>query len=119
MRSTDERMAAVGRRTRELKQQQKLRHRSIAGLSATLGALALVVGAAFAMPGIMTRMNVSEYLGSNGMASIFSVDSRIGYVMISLLAFALGVCVTTLCLHLHQAAKKRNPHEETEERQDD
>ncbi|MEG1577820.1 MAG: DUF4179 domain-containing protein [Oscillospiraceae bacterium] len=109
MRSTDERIAAVGQRTKALKRQQKLRRSSILGLSAIAAALVLIVGGGLAMPGIMAQLDVVQHLGTSGMASIFSGKSGMGYVLIALIAFALGVCVTILCLHLHRAAKEVDP----------
>ncbi|MEG0803871.1 MAG: DUF4179 domain-containing protein, partial [Pygmaiobacter sp.] len=57
-----------------------------------------------AMPGVMAQMDMTEHLSVSRMASIFSSGNAMGYVMIALLAFVLGVCVTILCVHLQRNA---------------
>ena len=44
-------------------------------------------------------------------ASLFSGES-LGYLLVGLLAFALGVCVTVLCVHLHERERGEGSEEE-------
>ena len=100
MHSTDERVAAVERRVKELGEQKKHWERRTIGLSATAACLLIVVGMGIAMPGIMEGLSQGNYTDTNMMASIFYEVSVLGYVLIGLLAFALGVCLTILCFLL-------------------
>ena len=52
------------------------------------------------MPSVTARFSGADYYG--GMtASLFTGES-LGYLLVGLLAFALGVCVTVLCVRLHE-----------------
>lgn len=61
-------------------------------------------------PQLQTRWRGATYQTT---ASIFADSAAGGYVLLALLAFALGVCVTVLCFRL------RVFHEENEEDSDD
>ena len=95
MRTTDERLAAAKRRARELHRQRRSRMAAFGGAAACL---AVILGLALAMPSITARLSGADY-GGGMTASIFSGGS-LGYLVVGLLAFALGVCVTILCLRL-------------------
>ena len=109
MRSTSERLNAVERRTRELKQARRKRlGRLTVGLSAAL-CLSAILAAALAMPGYMARQRgVSGYSGAA--ASVFASSPAAGYVLIGLLAFALGCCVTLLCICIRRRSRE-DPHD--------
>ena len=74
-------------------------HRSrIAAVSGAAACLAAILGLALAMPSVTARFSGADYYG--GMtASLFPGES-LGYLLVGLLAFALGVCVTALCFRL-------------------
>ena len=44
-------------------------------------------------------------------ASLFTGES-LGYLLVGLLAFALGVCVTVLCVLLHERERDEGSEEE-------
>ena len=96
MRTTAERLAAAKQRARELERQRR-RARGILG-AGTAACLAIIVSLALAMPGITEGFSDTA-LGGGMAASIFSGRS-LGYLVVGLLAFALGVCVTVLCIRL-------------------
>ncbi len=105
MRSTDERVVAVERRVKELARQKKQRHSRYIGLSAA-ACLLIVVGMGAAMPSIMAGLSQGDYADTGMMASIFYEGGALGYVLIGLLAFALGVCLTVLCVLLHRESQQ-------------
>ena len=111
MRTTDERVAAVEKRVRELEQQKRqLRCRYI-GLSAVAACLVVIVGMGVAMPGIITGLSLRDYSNTGMMASIFYEGKVLGYVLIGLLSFALGICVTILCFLLQpKRQRKKGEH---------
>ena len=96
MRTAEERVAAAKRRARELvRQKRRCRAAAFAGAAACL---ALILGLALAMPAITEHFSDAAYSG--GMtASVFSGGS-LGCIVVGVLAFALGVCVTLLCVRL-------------------
>lgn len=100
MRTTDERLRAAKRRAEELARQERRRRGAIAVLACSAACLAVIFALALAMPSIMARLSAAEY-GTGLTASMFSGGS-LGYLVIGLLAFALGACVTVLCVRLRR-----------------
>lgn len=112
MRTTDERLAAAKRRAEELRRQERRRRGALAVLACSAACLAAVFALALAMPSIAARLSGADY-GAGLTASMFSGES-LGYLVVGLLAFALGVCVTVLCIRLHRHERE----EESEEPRD-
>ena len=100
MRTTAERLAAAKRRARELERERQRQRRRARGLlwAGTAACLAVIVSLALAMPSITEGFSDAA-LGGGMAASIFSGRS-LGYLVVGLLAFVLGVCVTVLCVRL-------------------
>ncbi len=97
MRSNEERVAAVKRRVARIERRKRQRRNRIVALSSVAACLVGIVGAAFAMPGISEKLIALDYAGYETAASIFGGSAAAGYIVIGLLAFVLGVCVTVLC----------------------
>ncbi len=100
MRTTAERLAAAKERARELERQRRRARGLLWG--GTAACLAVIVSLALAMPGITGGFSDAALGGgmaASMAASIFSGRS-LGYLVVGLLAFALGVCVTVLCVRL-------------------
>ena len=68
------------------------------------------------MPGIATRIQTGDYSGFETATSIFHGGAALGYIVIGLLAFLLGVCVTVLCFRLHQMNREDGQDRESEGR---
>ena len=100
MRSNEERVAAVKRRVAQIERKKRQRRNRIAALSAVAACLVVIMGASFAMPGISEKLIALDYAGYEMAASIFSGSAAAGYIIIGLLSFVLGVCVTILCFKL-------------------
>ena len=115
MRSTEERVAAVRRRMAQIEQRKRQRRNRIAALASVAACLAVIVGVSFVMPGISGKFTAGDYAGYEAAASIFGGSAASGYIIIGLLAFVLGVCVTVLCFRLKGFRKK---NEETEDGDD-
>lgn len=116
MRSTEERIAAVKRRSKEMERKKQIRRGRIVGISSVAACLIFIVGLSFAMPGIMAGMENGAYTYVGAAASIFDGGGGFGYALIGLLAFALGVSVTILSYHI-QLRSRRN-RENVEESDD-
>ena len=106
MRTNEARAAAVRRRAAELERQARRRRgRAAAALFCVTAGLGLTVWAALAATGAADGSG-AEY-GGGLTASIFSGGS-LGYLAVGLLAFALGACVTLLCLRLRAGGGRRD-----------
>ena len=100
MRTNEERILAMHRRANELKNSARARAAKIMmAVSAAAGLAAAVLLAIF-MPGFSERMISGNHISAWMNASIFSNNSSIGYIIIALVAFLLGVTVTLFCLCL-------------------
>ena len=114
MRSHEERVAETKRRIAARQREKRLRRNTITMASAVAACLALLIGASLAMPGIAAHIQTSDYSGFETAASIFHGGAALGYIVIGLLAFLLGVCVTVLCFRLRQMSRENGQNEESE-----
>lgn len=106
MRSNEERVAAVKRRVAQIEGQKRRRRVRIAALSAAAACLIVIVGLSLAMPWISKKLAAGDYAGYETAASMFGGSTAAGYIIIGLLAFVLGVCVTVLCFKLKAFQKE-------------
>ena len=114
MRSHEERITETKRRIAARQREKRLRRDKITMVSAAAACLALLIGASLAMPGIAAHIQTGDYSGFETTASIFHSGAALGYIVIGLLAFLLGVCVTILCFRLHQMNREDGQDEESE-----
>ena len=114
MRSHEERVAETKRRIAKIELEKRRRRDTITIASAVAACLALLIGASLAMPGIATRIQTGDYSGFETAASIFHGGAALGYIVIGLLAFLLGVCVTVLCFRLRQMSREDDQNKESE-----
>ena len=115
MRSHEERVAETKRRIAKIEREKRLRRNTITMASAVAACLALLIGASLAMPGIAARIQTGDYSGFETAASIFHSGAALGYIVIGLLAFLLGVCVTVLCFRLRQMNREDDQNKRDEQ----
>ena len=114
MRSHEERVAETKRRIAKMEREKQLRRNTITMASAVAACLALLIGAALAMPGIAASIQTGDYSGLETAASMYGGGAALGYIVIGLLAFLLGVCVTVLCFRLRQMSREDDQNKERE-----
>ena len=114
MRSHEERVTETKRRIAKIERENRLRRNTIAMASAVAVCLALLIGASLAMPGIAASIRTGNYSGFETTASIYGGGAALGYIVIELLAFLLGVCVTVLCFRLRQMNRENGQNRESE-----
>ena len=114
MRSLEERVAETKRRIAKI-EREKRRRNTVTMVSAVAACLALLIGASLAMPGIAASIQTGDYSGFETAASIFHSGAALGYIVIGLLAFLLGVCVTVLCFRLRQISREDGQDKESED----
>ena len=103
MRTTDERLQAVEKRSREIRQERR-----DAGTMWICGSacLAVIIAAAFWMPALIRQADATSYGDSGLSGSVFGGSSAAGYLLIGLLAFALGVAATVLGVTLKRRRER-------------
>ena len=116
MRSHEERVAEAKRRIAAREHEDRRRRGRLTMTLAAAACLAVLTGVSFAMPGIAARIQVNDYAGFETAASIFRNSAALGYIVIGLLAFLLGVCVTVLCFRLRQMHREDTQDAESEGR---
>ena len=112
--SHEERVAEAKRRIAKIEREKRLRRDKITMISAVAACLVLLIGASLAMPGIAANIQTGNYSGFETAASIFHGGAALGYIVIGLLAFLLGVCVTVLCFRLRQMSREDEQDRESE-----
>ena len=116
MLKNEERIAEVKRRIAKKEQQQRLRRRRIVSAFCIAACLAVIVGVSFVMPGIVGQITPGTSSGFETAATILGGSTALGYMVIGLLAFILGVCVTVLCFRLRQINREDSQDREGEGR---
>ena len=114
MRSHEERVVETKRRIAKIEREKRLRRNTITMASAVAACRILLIGASLAMPGIAARIQTGGYSSFETAASIFHGGAALGYIVIGLLAFLLGVCVTVLCFRLRQMNREDGQNGESE-----
>mgnify|MGYP001375725002 CR=1 FL=1 len=109
MRTNEERSRLIHKRTAEIKREKQ--NRIQRGLDAVCIAvcLLLVTGIGAWMPELMTEPAAGNIVHSSGAARM------IGYIVMGLLAFLLGVCVTVLLYRLRRRNERRSREEKEDE----
>ena len=115
MRSLEERVAETKRRIAKMEQEKRLRRDKITMISAVAACLVLLIGASLAMSGIAAKIQAGDYSGFETAASMYGGGAALGYIVIGLLAFLLGVCVTVLCFRLRQMNREDDQNNESED----
>ena len=115
MRSHEERVVETKRRIAKIEREKRLRRNTITMASAVAACLALLIGASLAMPGIAASIQTGDYAGFETAASMYGGGATLGYIVIGLLAFLLGVCVTVLCFRLRQMNREDGQDRESED----
>lgn len=112
MQSHEERIAEVKRRIVEKERQKGRQRRQIAAVLGVAACLAVIVGASFAMPGISEQIMQGTSSGFETAGTILGGGTVPGYIIIGLLAFLLGVCVTILCFRIRRLDKEEQAEED-------
>lgn len=106
MRTDDERISAMHRRAAELKiERRHVRVRVIQTASAVCCCAAVILLAVM-VPGISGMGTGSGNTDMN--ASLFANSPFLGYAVIGIIAFALGITVTVLCYQMKRWQDKKD-----------
>ena len=111
MKTTEERMKLISQRTDDLKKEIKIKENLKKRPTVSAGCMAacvmIVVCAGALMPSLIKTAENGDVTYRYGAASIISEAPAAGYVIMGLMSFALGVCLTLVIFRLRGAEKKR------------
>ena len=116
MQSHEERVAEAKRRIAGQERNMRLRRGRLLIMAAAAACLVLIVGCALAMPDMTARLRPDGVAGFETAASMYGGGSALGYIVIGILAFLLGVCVTILCFRLRRIDREDTREKESEGR---
>lgn len=116
MRSHEERLAAVKQRIAQEEQRKRIRRIRVTTVCSAAACFAVIVGLSVLMPGIVQNMTVDNYSVFETAASIFGGGAVMGHLIIGLVAFLLGICVTILCFRLRKFRREDGEKEKRDDR---
>ncbi|MBQ6384684.1 MAG: hypothetical protein IJJ38_00750 [Lachnospiraceae bacterium] len=103
MRSYNEELKEVMRRGAQWKEHEELKRKVKAEAFSVCICVILFVTAVFYLPAVSQTEHTSA---SYGYGSLILDASFLGYVVVGLLAFVLGILITLLCLHLREMKRR-------------
>ena len=111
MRTNEERTALVRRRTREIREEQlrkkQKRRMAVLGGVSLAACLTILTVVGTAMPQILSGFGQASVSHTSGTASLLAGSEALGYVMMAIFAFLLGVCVTLLLHVIHRRQQRQ------------
>uniref|UniRef100_UPI0040250C4D hypothetical protein n=1 Tax=Faecalibacterium sp. TaxID=1971605 RepID=UPI0040250C4D len=109
MKTDAERMALIRQRTTQLQRQAHARQM----LLIDAGCMVLVVCLGLAMPG-WAGTSVALHVSPTGTAGMLSERGADGYILVGVLSFLLGSCVTILLYRLRRSSEKKHTRDDDE-----
>ena len=103
MRNTDEQLQGIMRRAEIVKEKRSIRKRLHASAIASCISAVLLIAICCFLPQLTI---MSENAGMQQYGSLLLAAQYTGYVVVGVIAFALGVCVTLLCIHWKELKQK-------------
>lgn len=101
MKTDAERMALIRQRTAQLQRQARARQMLLIDAGCMAACLVLVVCLGLAMPG-WAGTSVALHVSPTGTAGMLSERGADGYILVGVLSFLLGSCVTILLYRLRR-----------------
>ena len=114
MRTNEERIHLVRQRTAARKRKRARRKRRALDAACMAACLLLVAGFAALMPQLMSRGAEGGVIHASGAASLIGDNAALGYILMGLLAFLLGVCVTVSLYRLRRRDERRRMEDSDE-----
>lgn len=99
MRTDEERIAALHSRAAEIIYKKRKLQTRIAGAAGAVVCLALMIFLAIRMASVSADFETTP-VNASMTASIFSDNSVLSYIVIAVIAFLLGICITIFCFWL-------------------
>ena len=112
MRTEQERMELIRKRTLEIRRKEQKRRQRILDIGCAAACVILIVCLGVLMPQITSQTAGTGLDGALlGAASIFGNNSAQGYILMGIICFFLGVCVTVLLYRLRRRTEEKLPDE--------
>ena len=107
MRTNEERAGLVHKRTAEITRERQKRKQRALDMICIAACLILVVGIGSFLPDWVVIIPDGEVHHASGAASLVGSHAALGDILMGLMAFLLGVCVTVLLYRLHRRNERK------------
>lgn len=107
MRSNEERIEMMHLRASALRQEKQDRNVRIMQAASMSAALAIVIAVSLMVPRFAGQ-NVDYQIPEGMNASMFAGGNTLGFIVIAVFSFLLGISVTILCFHLKNYGRKED-----------
>lgn len=115
MRTNDERAGLIHKRTAEIKRERQKKKQRALDMICIAACLILIIGIGSFMPGLAAGIPGGEIHHTSGAASLVGSHAALGYIVMGIMTFLLGVCVTVLLYRL----RRRNERKQQENSDDE
>ena len=115
MRTNEERTGLIHKRRLEIKRERQKKKQRALDMICIAACLILVVGIGSFLPDRVVGVPGGEVHHASGAASLVGSHAALGYILMGLMAFLLGVFVTVLLYRLHRRYERKrqeNPNDE-------
>ena len=107
MRTNEERTGLIHQRTAEIKRERQKKKQRAWDMICIAACLILIVGIGSFLPDWVVGIPGGEVHHASGAASLVGSHAALGYILMGLMAFLLGVCVTMLLYRLHRRNERK------------
>lgn len=111
MRTEQERMELIRNRTLEIRRKEQKRRQRIVDFGCVAACVILIACQGVLMPQVENQQAYTMDGFFPGAASIFGNNSAQGYILMGMICFLLGVCVTVLLYRLHRKNREKQSDE--------
>ena len=115
MRTNEERAGLIHKRTAEIKRERQKRKQRALDITCIAACLILVIGIGSFMPELTAGIPGDEVHHASGAASLVGSHAALGYILMGIMAFLLGVCVTVLLYRLHRRNERKQRENSNDE----
>ncbi len=106
-------MKLISERTEELKEEmrikEKVKKRRLASAGCMAACIMIVAGMGALMPSLVNKASANNITYKYGSASMLAQSPALGYILLGMMSFALGVCVTLVILRFHRKDSREDP----------
>lgn len=114
MRTNEERIRAIRKRTAEIRTDQRRKKQRMIEAVSIAACMIVICGMGIWMPDLSGR-HIGGIVSANGTASLIASHEQLGYILMGILSFFLGVCVTVLFYRLHRRNSEKHMEDEEDE----
>ena len=115
MRTNEERTGVIHQRTAEIKRERQKKKQRALDMICIAACLLLIVGIGSFLPDWAAGIPGGEVHHASGAASLVGNHAALSYILMGLMAFLLGVCVTVLLYRLHRRNERKQRENSNDE----